>query len=69
MLSSGRGFPGSVEKNLPAMQENPGSTPGSEISSEERNGNPLQYSCLENPMDRRKLAGYRLWGHKKSDMT
>ena len=28
-----------------------------------RNGNPLQYSCLENPM------GYSLWGHKESDMT
>ena len=32
------------------------------------NGNPLQYSCLENPMDR-SLAGYSLWGHKESDMT
>ena len=52
MLSSGRGFPGSVEKNLPAMQENPGSTPGSEISSEERNGKPLQYFRPGNPLDR-----------------
>ena len=30
-----------------------GSVPGSERSSGEGNGNPLQYSCLENPMDRR----------------
>ena len=37
-------------KNLPAMQESPGSTPGSG-SSEEGNGNPLQYSCLENSME------------------
>ena len=31
---------------------NPGSIPGSERSPGEGNGNPLQYSCLENPMDR-----------------
>ena len=30
----------------------PGSIPGLERSPGERNGNPLQYSCLENPMDR-----------------
>ena len=35
-------------KNLPAMQE----IPGSGRSPREGNGNPLQYSCLENPMDR-----------------
>ena len=29
------------------------SIPGSERSPREGNGNPLQYSCLENPMDRR----------------
>ena len=29
----------------------PGSSPGSGRSSGEGNGNPLQYSCLENPMD------------------
>ena len=29
----------------------PGSIPGSGRSSGEGNGNPLQYSCLENPMD------------------
>ena len=31
----------------------PGSIPGLGRSSGEENGNPLQYSCLENPMDRR----------------
>ena len=35
----------------------------------EGNGNPLQYSCLENPMDKRSLVGYRVSGCKKSDMT
>ena len=29
-----------------------GSIPGSERSLRDRKGNPLQYSCLENPMDR-----------------
>ena len=38
-------------KNLPAMQE-AGSIPGSGRSPGEENGNPLQYSSLENPMDR-----------------
>ena len=45
-------------KNLPAMQETymqgrrPGSVPGWGRSPGKGNGNPLQYSCLENPMDR-----------------
>ena len=29
----------------------------------------LQYSCLENPHERRSLAGYNTWGRKESDMT
>ena len=44
---------GSVVKNLPACQaEDVGSIPGSGRSPGEGNGNPLQYSCQENPMDR-----------------
>ena len=39
-------------KNLPADAGNVGSIPGSGRSPGEGNGNPLQYSCLENPMDR-----------------
>ena len=39
-------------KDLPAMQVNPGSVPGSGRSLGEENGKPLQYSCLENSMDR-----------------
>ena len=31
------------------------------------NGNQVQYSCLENPMDQRHLVGYSPWGHKESD--
>ena len=30
----------------------------------EGNGNPLQYSCLENPHRQRSLAGYSPWGHR-----
>ena len=36
--------------------------------TEEGNGNPLQYSCLENPRDG-SLVGCRLWGHTELDMT
>ena len=32
-------------------------------------GNPLQYSCLENPHGQRSLAGYSPRGHKESDTT
>ena len=49
------GFPGgSVVKNLPANAvdaRDVGFTPGSGRSLGGRNSNPLQYSCLENPMD------------------
>ena len=39
-------------KNLPAIVGDSGSIPGSGRSPGEGNGNPVQYSCLENPMDR-----------------
>ena len=42
-------------KNLPAKAgdvRDEGSIPGSGRSPEEEHGNPLQYSCLENPTDR-----------------
>ena len=32
-------------------------------------GNPLQYSCLDNTMDRGALAGYSPWGCKESEGT
>ena len=32
-------------------------------------GNPLQYSCLDNPYGQRSLAGYSPWGHTESDTT
>ena len=33
------------------------------------NGNPLQYSCLENSMGRGAWWATSLWGHKESDTT
>ena len=39
-------------KNLPANAGDSGSIPGPEKAFGEENGKPLQFSCLENPMDR-----------------
>ena len=58
-------FPaGSDGKESACNARDPGLIPGSERSPGEVNGNPLQYSCLENPM-----AGYSPWGCKELDMT
>ena len=46
-----------------------GSISGLERSPAEENGIPLQYSCLENPVDPRSLVGCRPWGHKELGMT
>ena len=43
---------GAMVRNLPANTGFEGLIPGSEGSPGERNGYPLQYSCLENSMDR-----------------
>ena len=39
-------------KNPPANEGDVGLIPGSGSSPEEENGNPFQYTCLENSMDR-----------------
>ena len=66
-------FPGgSVVKNLPANPGDPGdagSVPGSGRSRGVGNGNPLQYSCLENPMDRGAWQGAVHGVVKGSDAT
>ena len=47
------GFPGGSDSKASACNVgDPGSSPGSGRSPGEGNGNPLQFSCLENPMDR-----------------
>ena len=43
---------GSDGKESACSMGNPGLIPGLERSPGEGNGNPLQYSCLENPRDR-----------------
>ena len=43
---------GSAVKNQPANAGDEGSMPGSGRSPGKGTGTPLQYSCLENPMDR-----------------
>jgi len=47
-----RGFPGDSDGKEPCNAGHPGSIPGWGRSLREGNGNPLQYSCLENSMDR-----------------
>ena len=45
-------FPGGSDSKASAYNAgDPGSIPGSGRSPGEGNGTPLQYSCLENPMD------------------
>ena len=52
-LTSYVGFPGgSALESLPVNVGDTGLIPGLGISSGEGNGNPLQYSCLGNPIDR-----------------
>ena len=59
-----------VVKNPPANAgdvRDAGLVPGLGRSLGGGHGNPLQYSCLENPMDR--AAWSSPWGHTESDMT
>ena len=71
LLNRRTGFPGGlVVKNLSANTgdaRDTGSMPGSGRSPGEGNGNPLQYSCLENPHGQRSLAGYGPWSRKELD--
>ena len=64
-------FPGgSVVKNAADNASHAGLIPGLGRSPGGGNGNPLQYSCLENPMDRGAWwATYSPWGRQELDMT
>ena len=60
-----------VVKNPPANARDIRDTaliPGLGRSIGEGNGNPLQYSCLGNPIGKETWS-YSPWGHKESDMT
>ena len=64
------GFPGGSDgKESACNVGDMGSIPGLGRSPGGRYGNPLQYSCLENPHGHRSLAGYSPWVLKESDMT
>ena len=67
-------FPGGSEGKVSACNAgDPGSIPGLGRSPGERKGNPLQYSCLENPMDRgawrATVHGVTKSGTRLSDFT
>ena len=64
------GFPvASAVKNLPAKAGDRGLIPGSGRSPGEGNGNPLQFSCLGNLMDREAWWATVHGVAKKSDRT
>ena len=63
-------FPGGLDGKASACNVgDPGLIPGLRRSPGKGNGNPLQYSCLENPHGWRSMVGYSPWGHKESDTT
>ena len=62
-------FPGGSDGKESAYNAgDPGSIPGLGQSPGGGNGKPLQYSCLQNPMDRGAWGGHNPWGHKESEM-
>ena len=64
------GFPGGSESKESACNVGDlGLIPELGRSPGGGHGNPLQYSCLENPMDRGALVGCSPWGHTEFDMT
>ena len=68
-LDRGRDFPGSsVGKETACSAEDLGSIPGSRRAPGEGNSNPLQCSCLENPMDRGAWQA-TVYGSQESDAT
>ena len=60
---------GSAGQESACNSEDPGSIPGSGRSPGEGNGNPLQYSCLGNPMNRGAWQTTVLLVAKESDTT
>ena len=55
---------GSVVENPPVNAGGTFSIPGLGRSPGGGNGNPLQFSCLENPHGQRSLVGYSSWSHR-----
>ena len=66
MLSLSVGLPGGLDiKESASNAGDMGSVPGLGRSPGEGNGNPLQYSCLENPMDRKAWWASKVHGVAK----
>jgi len=64
------GFPGgSVGEEFSCSVGDLVSTPGMGRFPGGGHGNPLQFSCLENPHEQMNLVGYSPWGRKESDTT
>ena len=64
------GFPGGLAgKESSCNSGDLGLIPGLGRSPGGGHGKPLQYSCLENPLGQRSLAGYSSWDGKESDTT
>ena len=64
------GFPGGSYSKESAYNEGDlGSITGLGRSARGGHDIALQNSCLKNPRERRRLAGFNPWGHKESDMT
>ena len=63
-------FPGGSDGKVSACNAGDlGSIPRLGRSPGGGHGNPLQYTCLENPHGQRNLVGYSPWDHKDSDTT
>ena len=64
------GFPGGADgKESTCNAGDLGWIPGLGRSPGGGYGNPLQYSCLENPLGQSSLAAYSPWGCKESDVA
>ena len=69
-LDSNMGFPGGSDSKESACNAGDmGLIPGLGRFPGGGHGNPVQYSCLENPYGPRSLAGYRPWDYKELDTT
>ena len=72
-LPNAGGLPGGANGKEPACQgrrhRDVGSIPGSGRSPRGGHGNPLQYSCLENPTDRGAWEDYSPQGLEEPDTT
>ena len=73
-IKANRGFPGGSDSTASTCNAaGPGLKPGSRRCPGEGNGNPVQYSCLQNPMDREAQGLQFTWlqrdRHDWSDLT